>query len=59
MALLLKSKGFKEVWPLLGGFDAWVELGYPTEALHASGGLADETPAAGTPAPKEQDNSWA
>jgi hypothetical protein len=51
MALLLKSKGFKEVWPLLGGLDAWVELGYPTEAFHGSGGLADDTPAAGTPAP--------
>ena len=50
MALLLKSKGFKQVWPLLGGLDAWVELGYPTEAFHAGGGLADETPAAGAPA---------
>jgi 3-mercaptopyruvate sulfurtransferase SseA len=59
MALLLKSKGFKDVWPLLGGFDAWVELGYPTEAFRSGGGAADETPDAGTPIPKEQDNSWA
>ena len=59
MALLLKSKGFKEVWPLLGGLDAWVELGYPTEAFPTSGGLANDTPAPSTPAPKEQDNSWA
>jgi len=51
MALFLKSKGFKEVWPLLGGFDAWVELGYPTEAFRTKEGLADETTAAGTPAP--------
>ena len=53
MALLLKSKGFKEVWPLLGGLDAWVELGYPTEDFHASEGLVDETPAAGTAAPSD------
>ena len=59
MALLLKSKGFKEVWPLLGGLDAWVELGYPTEAFRVNGGTANETPPANTPAPKEQDNSWA
>jgi hypothetical protein len=51
MALLLKSKGFKEVWPLLGGLDAWVGLGYPTEAFHAGRGLGDENPAAGSPAP--------
>jgi len=50
MALLLKSKGFKEVWPLLGGLDAWVELGYPTEAFRANGGLAGEARDASTPA---------
>jgi len=50
MALLLKSKGFKEVWPLLGGLDAWVGLGYPTEASPSGGGSADETSDAGTPA---------
>ena len=59
MALLLKSKGFKQVWPLLGGLDAWAEMGYPTEALPAAEGLADKTPGAATPVPKEQDNSWA
>jgi hypothetical protein len=59
MALILKSKGFRHVWPLLGGLDAWVELGYPTEVFPARGGLADETPDAGTPIPKGQDNSWA
>jgi 3-mercaptopyruvate sulfurtransferase SseA len=31
MARLLHSKGYKEVRPLLGGLDAWLELGYPTE----------------------------
>jgi rhodanese-related sulfurtransferase len=35
MARLLHEKGTKDVWPLLGGFDAWVELGYPVER-HAS-----------------------
>ena len=38
MALLLKSKGFKEVWPLRGGFDAWRDLGYPTETYRAQEG---------------------
>ena len=36
MALLLKSKGFNKVWPLRGGFDAWRDLGYPTEAYLAA-----------------------
>jgi len=31
MARLLHSKGYKEVRPLLGGLDAWLEMGYPTE----------------------------
>jgi 3-mercaptopyruvate sulfurtransferase SseA len=31
MARLLASKGFRDVRPLLGGFDAWLELGYPVE----------------------------
>lgn len=31
MARLLHSKGYKDVRPLLGGLDAWMELGYPTE----------------------------
>ena len=35
MALLLKSKGYKQVWPLHGGFEAWRELGYPTETFRA------------------------
>jgi 3-mercaptopyruvate sulfurtransferase SseA len=38
MALLLKSKGFDEVWPLRGGFDAWRDLGYPTETYRAEEG---------------------
>lgn len=57
MALLLKSKGYKDVWPLLGGLDAWLELGYPTESFRASEGL--RVGAAGQSAPKAQDNSWA
>jgi 3-mercaptopyruvate sulfurtransferase SseA len=31
MARLLASKGYRDVRPLLGGFDAWVEHGYPVE----------------------------
>ena len=31
MARLLISKGYRDVRPLLGGFDAWVEHGYPVE----------------------------
>ena len=59
MALLLKSKGYKIIWPLLGGFDAWLELGYPTESLHAEEGLPSNTSARGPDVSKEQDNSWA
>jgi len=33
MARLLTNKGYKDVWPLAGGFDAWMELGYPVEAV--------------------------
>ena len=35
MARLLIEKGYRQVWPLLGGFDGWVELGYPTEPIAA------------------------
>ena len=49
MALLLKSKGFREVWPLLGGLDAWVNLGYPTEGFRAGEGPANKVPDAETP----------
>ena len=31
MALLLKRQGITRVRPLLGGFDAWRERGYPLE----------------------------
>jgi hypothetical protein len=33
MARLLIEKGYQEVWPLLGGLDGWLELGYPTEPV--------------------------
>jgi len=59
MALLLKSKGYKTVWPLLGGFDAWLELGYPTETFRGDGGSLGRVAAAGPAVSKEQDNSWA
>jgi rhodanese-related sulfurtransferase len=29
---MLMEKGFTLVRPLAGGFDAWVEAGYPVEA---------------------------
>ena len=44
MALLLKSKGYQEVWPLLGGFEAWRDLGYPTETY-----WAEEAPPSAVP----------
>ena len=59
MALLLKSKGYKVVWPLVGGFDAWLELGYPTETFRTGEGLPARVPAEGPSVSKEQDNSWA
>jgi 3-mercaptopyruvate sulfurtransferase SseA len=59
MALLLKGKGYKTVWPLLGGFDAWLELGYPTETFHPGEGSPNRISAAGPSVSKEQDNSWA
>jgi len=36
MARLLNNKGYKEVRPLLGGIDAWLELGYPAETFGGS-----------------------
>ncbi len=33
MARLLIDKGYKNVRPLLGGFDAWMEKGFPVEPL--------------------------
>ena len=38
MARLLTSKGYQDVRPLLGGFDAWVAHGYPVEP-HAGPGV--------------------
>jgi hypothetical protein len=32
VALQLKRRGVLKVRPLAGGFDAWVESGFPTEA---------------------------
>jgi 3-mercaptopyruvate sulfurtransferase SseA len=59
MALLLKSKGYKIVWPLLGGFDAWLELGYPTETYRGDEGLPAKVAVESPSVSKEQDNSWA
>ncbi len=59
MALLLKRKGYKVIWPLLGGFDAWLGLGYPTESPNAREGFPDRASDPGPQVPKEQDNSWA
>ena len=59
MALLLKSEGYKMVWPLLGGFDAWLELGYPTETFRVGEGQPGEVISSGPSLSKEQDNSWA
>jgi hypothetical protein len=46
MARLLMEKGYQHVWPLMGGFDGWVELGYPTEPVSTpSAGLTAITAA--------------
>ncbi len=46
MARLLTEKGYTKVWPLLGGFDAWRELAYPTEPVPiAASALSSITPA--------------
>jgi membrane protein DedA with SNARE-associated domain/rhodanese-related sulfurtransferase len=36
MARLLVEKGYRDVRPLLGGLDGWVELGYPIERVGPS-----------------------
>jgi len=36
MARLLIEKGYRDVWPLTGGFDHWLELGYPTDPVAAT-----------------------
>lgn len=59
MALLLKGEGYKVVWPLLGGLDAWLELGYPTESPKAGEGSPDRVSDPGPQVSKGQDNSWA
>ncbi len=33
MARLLHDQGYDDVRPLLGGFDAWIEAGFPVEAV--------------------------
>jgi rhodanese-related sulfurtransferase len=32
VAQILSSHGFKDVHPLLGGFDTWQQANYPVEA---------------------------
>jgi len=36
VALLLRSKGVKRIRPLLGGLDAWRDLGYPLQSVSVS-----------------------
>jgi rhodanese-related sulfurtransferase len=31
---MLMDKGFTVVRPLAGGFDAWIDAGFPTESVH-------------------------
>jgi len=50
MARLLIEKGYREVWPLLGGLDGWVELGYPTEPVAARAPLLASIAAASSSA---------
>jgi rhodanese-related sulfurtransferase len=40
VARALLDRGFKNVHPMLGGFNRWVQLGYPTEPKqHATQGV--------------------
>ena len=50
MARLLIEKGYRDVWPLLGGFDGWVELGYPIEQVGAPTPELPSIATAGSPA---------
>ena len=50
MARLLVEKGYSEVWPLLGGLDGWVELGYPTEPVAPLAPALTSITAASSPA---------
>ena len=44
------EKGYHDVRPLLGGFDGWVELGYPTEPVDAPADRLTSVAEAGSPA---------
>lgn len=45
MALILKRQGITRVRPLLGGFDAWRDRGFPVEQkLVQVPGLGEATP---------------
>jgi rhodanese-related sulfurtransferase len=33
VALQLRRHGIERVYPLAGGLDAWIALGFPTEAI--------------------------
>jgi 3-mercaptopyruvate sulfurtransferase SseA len=46
MARLLSSKGYSDVRPLLGGFDAWLEHGYPVEPHVGAAAVGPILPAA-------------
>jgi membrane protein DedA with SNARE-associated domain/rhodanese-related sulfurtransferase len=41
VAKALMTRGFTRVRPLLGGFDAWVEAGFPVDPLPAAGTLRE------------------
>ena len=41
MALQLRRHGIRNVRPLLGGYHAWKELGYPLEGLAAESETAN------------------
>jgi membrane protein DedA with SNARE-associated domain/rhodanese-related sulfurtransferase len=36
----LKDAGFRRIRPLLGGIDAWIDAGYPTDATPSKGALS-------------------
>jgi len=49
MARLLLDHGYRDVRPLLGGFDAWVDLGYPVEIHRGPAGQTTAVSGSTTP----------
>jgi rhodanese-related sulfurtransferase len=44
VALMLKRRGIDRVRPLAGGLGAWLEYGYPVEAIEPGDGVLKTVP---------------